>query len=59
METFSFSNASSIFNSNIWSIFFGYFLMDEVITWRVLISLSIIILGIYIVKKIIKDLNNI
>ena len=25
--------------------------MDEVITWRVLISLSIIIFGIYIVKK--------
>ena len=35
----------------IFGVFFGYFLMDEVITWRVLISLSIIILGIYIVKK--------
>ena len=35
----------------IFGIFFGYFLMDEVITWRVLISLSIIIIGIYIVKK--------
>ena len=35
----------------VFGVFFGYFLMDEVITWRVLISLSIIILGIYIVKK--------
>ena len=35
----------------IFGVFFGYFLMDEVITWRVLISLSIIMLGIYIVKK--------
>ena len=35
----------------IFGVFFGYFLMNEVITWRVLISLSIIILGIYIVKK--------
>ena len=35
----------------IFGVFFGYFLMDEVITWRVLISLSIIIIGIYIVKK--------
>ena len=35
----------------IFGVFFGFFLMDEVITWRVLISLSIIMLGIYIVKK--------
>ena len=35
----------------IFGVFFGYFLMDEVITWRVLISLSIIIFGIYIVNK--------
>ena len=35
----------------IFGVFFGYFVMDEVITWRVLISLSIIIFGIYIVKK--------
>ena len=35
----------------IFGVFFGYFLMDEVITWRVLISLGIIIFGIYIVKK--------
>ncbi len=35
----------------IFGVFFGYFLMDEIITWRVLVSLIIIILGIYIVKK--------
>ncbi len=35
----------------IFGVLFGYFLMDEIITWRVLISLVIIILGIYIVKK--------
>ncbi len=35
----------------IFGVIFGYFLMDEIITWRVLISLLIIILGIYIVKK--------
>ena len=35
----------------IFGIIFGYFLMDEIITWRVLISLVIIILGIFIVKK--------
>ena len=35
----------------IFGVFFGFFLMDEVITWRVLSSLVIIILGIYIVKK--------
>ena len=34
----------------IFGVLFGYFLMDEIITWRVLISLIIIILGIYIVK---------
>ena len=32
-------------------VFFGYFIMDETITWRVLVSLTLIILGIYIVKK--------
>ncbi len=42
----------------IFGVFFGYFLMNEVITWRVLISLSIIILGIYIVKKNNKGFNN-
>tara|TARA_Y200000002_G_scaffold177847_1_gene146568 strand:+ start:6944 stop:7828 length:885 start_codon:yes stop_codon:yes gene_type:complete len=41
----------------IFGVFFGFFLMDEVITWRVLISLSIIIFGIYIVKKNNKGLN--
>ncbi len=41
----------------IFGVFFGYFLMNEVITWRVLISLSIIICGIYIVKKNNKGLN--
>jgi drug/metabolite transporter (DMT)-like permease len=41
----------------IFGVFFGYFLMNEVITWRVLISLSIIIFGIYIVKKNNKGLN--
>ncbi len=35
----------------IFGVIFGYFLMDEIITWRVLISLIIIILGIFIVKK--------
>ena len=35
----------------IFGVMFGYFLMDEIITWRVLISLVIIIIGIYIVKK--------
>ena len=35
----------------IFGVFFGYFLMKEVITIRVLISLAIIILGIFIVKK--------
>ena len=32
-------------------VFFGYLFMNEVITWKVLVSLSLIILGIYIVKK--------
>ena len=35
----------------IFGIIFGYFLMDEIITWRVLASLVIILLGIYIFKK--------
>jgi len=35
----------------IFGIVFGYFLMDEIITWRVLVSLVIILLGIYIFKK--------
>ena len=35
----------------VFGIIFGYFLMDEIITWRVLLSLVIILLGIYIFKK--------
>ena len=35
----------------IFGVLFGYFLMDEIITWRVLISLVIILLGIFIFKK--------
>ena len=35
----------------IFGVIFGYFIMNEIITWRVLISLVIIILGIFIVKK--------
>jgi drug/metabolite transporter (DMT)-like permease len=35
----------------IFGIIFGYFIMDEIITWRVFISLAIIMLGIYIFKK--------
>ena len=35
----------------IFGVLFGYFLMNEIITWRVMISLVIIILGIFIVKK--------
>ena len=35
----------------IFGIIFGYFLMGEIITWRVLLSLVIILLGIYIFKK--------
>jgi drug/metabolite transporter (DMT)-like permease len=32
-------------------VFFGYIVMNETITWKVLVSLSLIIVGIYIVKK--------
>ena len=42
----------------IFGIIFGYFLMDEIITWRVLVSLVIILLGIYIFKKNNKGVNN-
>tara|TARA_B100001250_G_scaffold256502_1_gene220839 strand:- start:3889 stop:4779 length:891 start_codon:yes stop_codon:yes gene_type:complete len=35
----------------LFGVFFGYLIMDEQITWRVLVSLIIIISGIYIVKK--------
>ena len=42
----------------IFGIIFGYFLMDEIITWRVLFSLVIILIGIYIFKKNNKGLKN-
>jgi len=35
----------------IFGIIFGYFLMNEVITWRVIFSLVVILVGIYIFKK--------
>ena len=35
----------------IFGVLFGYFLMDEIITWRVLLSLAIILVGIHIFKK--------
>ena len=42
----------------IFGIIFGYFIMDEIITWRVLLSLVIILFGIYIFKKNNKGLKN-
>ena len=42
----------------IFGIIFGYFLMNETITWKVLISLFIILFGIYIFKKNNKVLKN-
>lgn len=35
----------------IFGVLFGYFLMNEIITWRVILSLVIIMIGVYIVKK--------
>ena len=35
----------------IFGIIFGYFLMDEEITWKVMASLVVILIGIYIFKK--------
>ena len=35
----------------IFGIIFGYFLMDEIITWKVIVSLVVILIGIYIFKK--------
>ena len=35
----------------IFGIIFGYFLMNEVITWKVISSLVVILIGIYIFKK--------
>jgi len=42
----------------IFGVLFGYLLMDEIITWRVIVSLVIIIIGIYIVKKNNKGLKS-
>ena len=42
----------------IFGILFGYFLMDEIITWKVFVSLAIILLGIYIFKRNNKGLKN-
>ena len=42
----------------IFGVIFGYFLMNETITWRVLFSLVIILTGIYIFKKNNKGLRN-
>ena len=42
----------------IFGVFFGYFLMEEIITWRAVVSLFIIMIGIFIVKKNNKGLNN-
>ena len=35
----------------IFGIIFGYFFLDEVITWRVILSLVVILVGVYIFKK--------
>ena len=35
----------------IFGIIFGYFLMNEEITWKVIASLVVILIGIYIFKK--------
>ena len=42
----------------IFGVIFGYLLMDEQITWKVLASLIIIISGIYIVKRGNKGIKN-
>ena len=41
----------------IFGIIFGYFLMDEIITWRVFVSLAIILIGINIFKRYNKGIN--
>ena len=41
----------------IFGVIFGYVIMDEQITWKVLVSLIIIILGIYMVKKLDKGVR--
>ncbi|MDC3021453.1 DMT family transporter, partial [Pelagibacteraceae bacterium] len=42
----------------IFGIIFGYLIMDEQITWKVLVSLIIIISGIFMVKKSNKGIEN-
>ena len=42
----------------IFGIIFGYFIMGEAITWKVLVSLVVILLGIYIFKKNNKNFKN-
>ena len=42
----------------IFVIIFGYFLMDEVLTWKVILSLVVILVGIYIFKKNNKNFKN-
>ena len=42
----------------VFGVVFGYLIMDEQITWKVLASLIIIISGIYIVKKGNKGIEN-
>ena len=42
----------------IFGVIFGYLIMDEQITWKVLASLIIIISGIYIVKRGNKGIKN-
>ena len=42
----------------IFGVIFGYMIMDESITWKVLLSLIIIILGIFMVKKGNKGIQN-
>ena len=42
----------------IFGIIFGYVVMDEEITWKVLVSLIIIISGIFMVKKGNKGIQN-
>ena len=41
----------------IFGVIFGYYLMDEKLTWRVLVSLVVILAGIYIFKKNNKGLS--
>ena len=42
----------------IFGVIFGYIIMDEQITWKVLVSLIIIISGIYMVKRSNRGLKN-